>query len=121
MPNPRHQLGQRGELRAAAWLSARAWTVLERGWRGEGGELDLVCREPGGVLVGVEVKVRSTGRAGSAAESLDRRRVGRLRRTLAGYAAEHGVPGSGLRIDLVTLTREGQAWRLVHHAAVDQW
>ncbi len=121
MPDPRHQLGLRGERRAAAWLSARGWTVLERRWRGEGGELDLVCLDPGGVLVAVEVKVRSTGRSGSAEESLDARRVGRLRRTLAGYAAERRLRVAILRIDAVTLTREGRAWRLAHHPAVDGW
>ncbi len=120
MPDPRHQLGLRGERTAAAWLSERGWTILERRWRGEGGELDLICLDRGGALVAVEVKVRSTGRAGSAAESLDPRRLGRLRRTLASYAAERRLRAVALRIDLVTLTREGRAWRLAHHAAVDR-
>lgn len=121
MADPRHLLGQRGEAVAARWLAGRGWRILERRWRGKAGELDLVCLDPDGALVAVEVKLRRTGRSGTAGESLDARRLGRLRRSLAGYAAASTVPPSALRVDLVTLTPEGAAWRLVHHRGVDGW
>jgi len=121
MPDPRHLLGVRGEEAAARWLVTRGWVVLARRWRASDGELDLVCRDPDGMLVGVEVKLRSTGRAGAGAESVDARRVVRLRHVLATYAATRNEPATGLRLDLVTLTREGSAWRLVHQRSLDGW
>lgn len=121
MADPRHLLGRRAEDAAADWLARRGWEVIVRRHRTQWGELDLVCRDPRGELVGVEVKLRSSERAGSGAESLDRRRVGRLRRSLAAFAAAQPVRSPGLRIDLITVTRAGDAWRLRHHRAVDAW
>lgn len=121
MSDPRHLLGLHGEAAAASWLEAKGWRVLERRWRGGGGELDLVCHDPDGALVAVEVKVRSSVRSGMPSESLDPRRLRRVRRGLAAYAAAVRAPAASWRVDLVTLTREGSAWRLVHHRSVDAW
>jgi len=118
---PQQRLGRRAEEATAMWLTSRGWRVLERRWRSAHGELDLVCLDPEGTLVGVEVKLRHTSRAGDPAEALDRRRVARLRRTLAGYAALHRSSASALRIDLVSLTPAGDAWRLSRWPGVDEW
>jgi putative endonuclease len=119
--DPRHELGQRAEGAVAAWLVIRGWSVLERRWRCRVGELDLVCRDPTGALVGVEVKVRSTGRAGSGVESVDPRRLTRLRSALATYART-APPASGLRLDLVTLDPEGDGrWRVRRLPGIDGW
>jgi putative endonuclease len=122
VPDPRHHLGLLAEEACAAWLTRTGWSVLERRWRSNTGELDLICRDPAGVLVGVEVKLRRTPRAGSGAESLDRRRVARLRRTLARYAADARPAASELRLDLVTVTpAESERWRLARFPGVDAW
>lgn len=105
----------------AAWLAAQGWSVLERRWRCAAGEIDLVCREPAGLLVGVEVKLRSTRRAGTGAESIDARRLARLRAVLATYA-RLGAPSAGLRVDLVTVTPEADGrWRVRRLPAIDGW
>jgi putative endonuclease len=127
--DPRHQLGRRAEEAVAAWLAARGWRVLERRWGSPAGELDLVCRDPAGALVGVEVKLRSTGRAGTGVETLDRRRLGRLRAALATYARTASRPAAGtrlrpteLRLDLVTLAPEGDGrWRVRRLQGIDGW
>ncbi len=122
MPDPRHDLGLRAEAAVAAWLEGDGWTVLDRRWRVPEGELDLVCLDRGGVLVGVEVRARRTPRSGSPLESIDRRRVGRLRRALAHYAAAATGRHIGMRLDLVSVTPAAEGrWRLVRHPAVDAW
>lgn len=123
MPDPRHALGLRGEAAVSRWLRARGWTLLARRWRCPSGELDLVLRDPEGTLVGVEVKVRGSARTGHPLESIDARRVARLRSTLAAYArgSTHGR-GAALRIDLVTLTPAGAGrWRLSRLPQIDGW
>ncbi len=121
MADPRHELGLRAEVAVARWLVARGWTVLERRWRCPIGELDLVARDPAGGLVGVEVKLRSTGRAGTGAESVDPRRMARLRAALATYGRA-APPATGLRLDLVTVTPAGDGrWRIRHLPAIDGW
>jgi putative endonuclease len=126
VPNPRHELGQQAEDAAARWLTAMSWQVLDRRWRTPAGELDLVCRDPSGALVAVEVKLRRTARAGSALEAIDRRRLLRLRAALAAYArasVAHGSPPgwTSLRLDLVTAEPAAGGWRLRRHAGVDAW
>jgi len=118
----RHLLGHRAEEATAAWLSACGWTVLSQRWRRSEGELDLVCRDPEGVVVAIEVKLRSGSRAGQALESIDRRRIRRLRAALGSYAASERVTTPmGLRIDLVTVTPAGTGWRLARYASIDEW
>lgn len=100
----------------ASWLQGQGWHIVAHRRRSPvGGEVDVVARDPGGTLVAIEVRARRSARAGSAATSVDARRVGRLRRTLAWAAAADRSPCVGLRVDLVTVEplpgRPGH-WRL---------
>ncbi|MBA3689621.1 MAG: YraN family protein [Chloroflexi bacterium] len=123
VPDPRHELGERAEEATAAWLEARGWTILARRWRCREGELDLVARDPDRVLVGIEVKARRTGRAGSPIETINQQRLGRLRAALGRYCAEASFSSdNGLRIDLVAMRPEGLGqWRLSHQRGIDAW
>ena len=121
MSDPRHTAGILGEERAATWLVSRGWTLLERRWRSREGELDLVCIDPSRRLVGVEVRLRRTAKAGSAVESITPRHRSRLRACLVAYALEHRVRHAGLRVDLIAIEAAGAAWRLVRHPAIDAW
>lgn len=115
MPDPRHALGSAAESATAAWLEACGWRIVGRRVRSaSGGEVDLIATDPDDVLVAVEVRARRTARTGAAGASVDARRVGRLRRTLAAYALSSRVAHAGLRVDLVTLEAagSGRAWRL---------
>lgn len=77
MPADRHW----AEIVAERLLVGLGWRVLARNYRLRGGELDLVCSEADGTVVFVEVRQRSSLRFGGAAESLDARKLTRLRRT----------------------------------------
>jgi putative endonuclease len=125
MGDPRHDLGLAAEELVCRWLTDAGWAVLARRWRARGrGELDLVCRDTDGFLVGVEVRGRRSARAGSAAESVDRRRIGRLRATLGAFLVETGVRAPGVRIDLVTVEPSGDpagSWRLIRRPMIDAW
>jgi putative endonuclease len=102
MADPRHSFGSHAEAAAARWLESRGWRVLARRYRSRGGgEVDLVMLDPQRVLVGIEVRARRTGRAGLPEESVDARRIARIARSLAGFAASAAVAHEGLRVDLV--------------------
>jgi putative endonuclease len=115
MPDPRHALGREVEDAVADWLTRAGWTVLVRHARSaSGGEVDIVALDQDGVLVAVEVRARRHARAGSPVESVDGRRIGRLRRTLAALGPS-APPHRGLRVDLVTAEPTGSrpgSWRL---------
>ena len=122
MSDPRHLLGERAEHAAGAWLERAGWRILAARHRSpHGGEVDIVARDPTGVLVAVEVRARRSTRAGQAETTVDERRVRRLSRTLAAYAGETATSHRGLRVDLVTLEPlpglPGR-WRLRRYAGI---
>ena len=121
MGDPRHQLGIAAEEAVADKLAARGWLVLARRWRCRFGELDLACIDAEGVLVGVEVRARRSPRAGSPLESIDRRRLHRLRSALVDFAATHEISARALRVDLAAVEFTSGGWRVMMHAAVDAW
>lgn len=121
MPDPRHVLGLRAEAEVARALEARGWRVLARRWRAPEGELDLVCLDPGGVLVAIEVRARRSPRTGAAAETVSRTRVARLRRALLRFASEHPTPHRDLRLDLVCVEPVADGWRARRRPAIDAW
>ena len=54
--------GRRGERATERYLIRRGWTILARNWLGPSGELDLVARRRGVIML-CEVKARGTDEA----------------------------------------------------------
>jgi putative endonuclease len=103
-------LGAYGERLAARHLTDLGMVVLDRNWRCECGEIDLVLRD-GDVLVVCEVKTRSSMSCGSPHEALTPVKLDRLQRLAARWVEEHQVHPSDVRIDLVAVVcrRRGPA------------
>ena len=115
----RTRLGDAGEGLAERHLAARGWRILDRKWRGERGELDLVAMD-GDVLVFVEVKTRRGESRGAAEEAIGPAKAARLLRLGSEYLAAHPDLEDRLwRVDLVaiTLARSGAVERLSHIAS----
>jgi len=77
------------EERAAQWVQAQGWQILQRNYRCKLGEIDIVAEDKG-QLVFIEVRARSNLRFASAAASVDRRKQQRLLRTAALYLRTAG-------------------------------
>lgn len=78
------ELGRAGEKAAAELLKRRGYEVVGAGFTARRGEIDLICRR-GGDLVIVEVKTRTTEAFGAPAEAVGAHK----RRALAAAAAEY--------------------------------
>lgn len=100
----RQRLGHWGEDKAAAWYLERGWTVLDRNWRGAGGELDLVVGRDGTVVF-CEVKTRSSTAYGHPAEAVDRRKQQRIRSLAVQWLRQHHEPAETLRFDVACVLR----------------
>jgi putative endonuclease len=96
----RSTLGAYGEALATRFLLDTGMVLLERNWRCDLGEIDLVLRD-GRVLVVCEVKTRSSVAYGSPLEGVTERKAARLRRLAARWLAEHDLRPAEVRIDLV--------------------
>jgi putative endonuclease len=96
----RRGLGAYGEGLAARHLTEQGMVLLDRNWRCELGEIDLVLRD-GRALVVCEVKTRSSLAFGSPLEGVTEQKAARLRRLAARWLADHAVHPHDVRIDLV--------------------
>lgn len=110
----RQALGAYGEQVAARHLSEQGMTVLERNWRCDEGEIDLVLRDAD-TLVVCEVKTRSSLSAGTPHEAITDAKLDRLKRLGERWAQERGVRPTGLRIDLVAVLRPRKGAAVVDH------
>jgi putative endonuclease len=76
--------GQWAEDQACRWLRGQGLVLLERNSRFRGGEIDLVMREAS-LIVFVEVRYRSTLAYGGALQSLDSRKLTRIKHAASCY------------------------------------
>ncbi|MCL2595212.1 MAG: YraN family protein [Promicromonosporaceae bacterium] len=100
------EVGRRGEQLAAQFLEKNGYRILDRNWRGVGGELDAVALD-GRVLAAVEVKTRSSARFGHPFEAVTPAKLARIGRLLGQWLASNS-PNTRpryveLRIDVVSV------------------
>ncbi len=98
----RRRLGARGEDAAAAWYEARGHEILDRNWRGEGGEIDLVVAA-GSVVVFCEVKTRRSDAFGAPAEAVTLVKQARIRRLAAQWLRATRVTAGAVRFDVAAV------------------
>jgi putative endonuclease len=116
MPSTRRDLGAFGESAARSHLVRAGYTILASNWRCRIGEIDLVARQ-GGQLVLAEVRTRRAGGPVPPEESLSPAKIRRLLALAEAYMAEAELPAhTPCRIDLIALTIDhaGRVERLEH-------
>jgi putative endonuclease len=107
-------LGVYGENVAVRHLRDAGLAILDRNWRCDQGEIDIVARD-GDTLVVCEVKTRSGLGFGSPLEGVTARKAARLRRLAARWAHEHRLDHAAIRIDLVGVLQTGRGPARVEH------
>ncbi len=103
-------LGSFGERVAVQRLVESGMVLLDRNWRCDLGEVDLVLRD-GEVLVFCEVKTRTSVAYGHPLEAVTPAKGARLRELAARWLEEHDLVVHHVRVDLVgvLLARHGAA------------
>lgn len=101
-------VGRFGEDLARRHLEGKGWRILDRNWRGDAGEIDIVAMD-GNTLVVVEVKTRTGTGFGHPAESVTLTKLTRLRRLAGQWLSTHEARVAAVRIDVVAvlLARDG--------------
>jgi putative endonuclease len=94
------EVGRYGEDVAARVLVDLGWTVLDRNWRCEVGEIDIVAVDGDEVVI-VEVKTRRSLAFGTPAEAVTWSKGARLRRLAAAWLQTQERRFSGVRIDVI--------------------
>lgn len=110
----RAELGRFGEDIAVRYLCDSGWRIVERNWRCERGEIDIVARD-GDALVVCEVKTRRTARFGTPQEAVTRVKLARLRRLAVRWLQEHEEHAGELRIDVIAVRARPDGRPTVEH------
>lgn len=98
----RQALGAWAERRAVQWYIDSGYEVLDRNWRCQSGELDLVVSRDDEIVF-CEVKSRRSNAFGSAAEAVNIRKQRRIRKLAAEWLRTHDRHGR-LRFDVAAVT-----------------
>ena len=93
-------LGAYGERVAARHLVEEGLVLLDRNWRCDAGEIDLVLRD-GEALVFCEVKTRTGTAYGHPLEAVDAVKTERLVRLAGRWMEARGVAAADVRFDMV--------------------
>jgi len=92
-----------GEDLAARALAERGYRILERNYRFERGEVDIIAMD-GEELVFVEVKTRETDAFGAPEESITPFKEEQLKKVAEGFIFERHLEGQTCRFDVVAIT-----------------
>jgi putative endonuclease len=99
-----YQLGQEGEGAAAKYLEQKGYEIIERNYRSQQGEIDLIAREAG-FLVFVEVKSYSFRSLGSPAGAVRKSKRESIVHAAQTYIYKQKVKDTYCRFDVLTIYR----------------
>lgn len=113
------EIGRRGEAVAVELLEAKGYRILDRNYRFEREEIDLVCFQPnaandGGEIVIVEVKARSGTQYGTPEAAVDLAKQKAILRVTEAYLHERRLMPSPVRFDVIAV-RFGAGEPIVEH------
>lgn len=97
--------GAIGENLAAEFLEKKGYLILQRNYRFERGEIDLIAKD-GDELVFVEVKARTSKAFGSPEEAVTSEKQKQIRTVAEGYLFENGIEDQRCRFDVVAIRYE---------------
>lgn len=105
MTNGNRTVGAYGEELAARYLRDIGLEIIERNWRCEVGEIDIVAADPR-TLVVCEVKTRRTEAFGSAIEAVTPAKAHRLRQLAGCWIEAHPQQRrADVRVDVIGILR----------------
>lgn len=114
-------LGRRGEDIAASYLEEQGYRILERNYRFEGSEVDLVCfkadarYELGGEIVFVEVKTRSGTGFGRPEEAVNEEKRRHIIKASRAYLYESKLERSPCRFDVIGIVMSDNSAPAIEH------
>ena len=92
--------GRDGEARAAFWLKAKGWQIVDTRVKTPAGEIDLVARR-GNVVAFIEVKWRR--KRADLDHAIDEYRLSRVAAAVEAVAHRYSENGEDIRIDVILL------------------
>ena len=115
------QIGQKGEDLAVEFLEEKGYRVMDRNYRFEREEVDVVAFQPdednqGGELVFIEVKTRSGLAYGHPEESVSEEKQQSITSVAQAWLYERQMEGAPCRFDVVSIVlNQGEDPTIEHY------
>lgn len=118
------ELGVLGEDFAEYWFKNNGYEILDRNWRGNRVELDLVVRKDS-LVIFVEVKTRRSINYGYPAEAVTNSKLQNIKSAALQWLAinranSNRININGIRIDVLALNFDGKSFQVLHLPGVSQ-
>ena len=105
--------GAIGEGIAVEYLEKKGYRVVDRNYRYERGEIDIVA-EDGDTLVFVEVKSRRSLSYGEPHESVTEKKRAQIRKVAEGYLFAKSIIDRACRFDIISIVQRGPNKEIQH-------
>ena len=102
MLNRQQKFGRRSESIAARILKREGYRILERNYRTDLGEIDIIARE-NKVLCFIEVKTRKNLLFGQPYEYVDKKKQRKILLTAQSYISKYNLHNEEIRFDVMSI------------------
>jgi putative endonuclease len=107
------QFGNWAEEIVCRYLASKQYRIIERQWHCRLGEIDIIARDPGGDLVFVEVRAKTSSAFGRPEESIGWHKKRSLARSILLYVTKYHCR-EDYRCDVCAVEKDGPVIRLRH-------
>ena len=104
--------GAWAEELATKYLEQKGYKILERNWRWQRAEVDIIARQEQSIVI-IEVKSRSSNTLGEPEEAVSAAKELILIDAAGQYALQTGHNGE-VRIDIIAILFQGRNYQLKH-------
>ncbi|TYB76032.1 YraN family protein [Bizionia gelidisalsuginis] len=107
-----NELGKEGEKMAVAYLQKKGYAILERNYRFQKAEVDIIAQLKD-ILAIVEVKTRSTADFGNPQDFVKPKQIQRLVSAVHEYVTDNKLDVE-VRFDIIAIIKENKTVKLEH-------
>jgi putative endonuclease len=107
-----YELGKKGEQMAIDYLIGKEYQIIEKNWRFQKAEIDIIARKEG-ILASVEVKTRSTNEFGNPQDFVNPKKIKLLVTAMNEYVIQKDLDVE-VRFDIIAITKNKSGFDIEH-------
>ena len=107
-----NELGKQGEDAACLFLKVQGYTIVERNWRYDRHEIDVIA-ENKDFIIFVEVKTRTSSQWGNPEDFISRMQMKRIITAADFYLKEYNIE-KDVRFDIITIVKGKDGFEIEH-------
>ncbi|OIQ29920.1 MAG: hypothetical protein BM564_03875 [Bacteroidetes bacterium MedPE-SWsnd-G2] len=107
-----NDLGKKGEDLAVEFMINEGYQILDRNYRFDRAEVDILCLKEG-VLVALEVKTRASSHFGDPQDFVTSKQIKQLVKVVDHYVVDHDMDVE-VRFDIIAILKQKENYKIKH-------